>query len=165
MPMWGQPPSAVRSSEARPCHYLSAFPEDITSVLLFPVHVRQGRSRTRFKVGYIDLRGHTVIDPVFDDGTRFYEGLAAVRVKSRWGMISTSGNFVIQPGLPSWCRFRQGLASLGTKTGKWGVIDLKGKFVIQPQFDYVGPFNEGLAVFRIGELTKARYGYMDKNGT
>ena len=52
---------------------------------LFPIFVRQGRSRTRYKVGYIDQPGHVVIDPIFEEGTRFYEGLASVQgANSLW---------------------------------------------------------------------------------
>ena len=135
-----------------------------TNSVLFPVFVRQGTSRTRFKVGYINRLGETVVAANFDDGTRFYEGLAAVRVKSRWGVINTRGEFALQPTLRNWCRFREGLASLATRNGKSGVIDQAGNFVVQPKYDYVGTFEEGLALIRVGECEKARYGFIDKTG-
>jgi len=131
---------------------------------LFPIFVRQGKSRTRFKVGYINNKGQVVIDPIFDEGTRFYEGLAAVKVKGRWGVINASGNFVIQLALWNWCRFRDSLASLATRNGKYGVIDRAGNFVVEPKYDYVGPFEEGLALIRVGECERERYGFIDKAG-
>ena len=98
---------------------------------LFPIYVRQGKSRTRYKVGYINSTGATVIDPVFDDGTRFYEGLASVKVGRRWGFTDASGNLVIPPTLASWWRFHEGLSEtpVGRKALK-AVIDRTGKVVI-----------------------------------
>lgn len=92
---------------------------------LFPIFVRQSRSRTRYKVGYIDKQGKVVIEPVFNEGIRFCQGLAAVSVKGRWGIINIKGDFVIQPKLWNWCRFDQGLASVATRNGKWGIISGK----------------------------------------
>ena len=132
---------------------------------LFPIFVRQGRSRTRFKVGYIDKQGRVAIAPLFDGGTRFHDGLAAVNAKGRWGVINARGNFEIQPTLWNWCRFHNGLASLASRMGKYGVVDLAGNFVVEPKYDYVGPFEGGLALIRIGECGKARYGFINKNGT
>src|SRR5438270_2727386 len=131
---------------------------------LFPIFVRQGKSRTRFKVGYINLAGQVVVDPIFNDGTRFYEGLAAVKVKSLWGVINTRGDFVIQPTLWNWCRFHEGLASLASRNGKYGVIDPAGNSVVEPKYDYVGPFSGGLALVKVGEWEKARYGFIDRIG-
>src|SRR5690348_1770276 len=93
---------------------------------LFPIFVRQGRSRTRSKVGYIDEQGH-VVEPLFDDGTRFYEGLAAVKAKNRWGVINTRG---------AWCRFHNGLASLASRIGKYDVVDSAGNFVVEPKLSF-----------------------------
>lgn len=138
----------------------------MTDTTLYPIFVRQGRSKTRFKVGYINQRGEVVIDPIFDYATRFYEGLAAVEVRNRWGVINASGEFAIQPQSRGWCRFRDGLASISVK-GKWGIIDRSGKFVLKPKYDYLESFREGRAVFRLGGFQQSRtwrYGYLDKNG-
>jgi hypothetical protein len=131
---------------------------------MFPIFVRQGKSGTRFKVGYINQEGQVVIDPIFDEGTRFYEGLAAVKVRNRWGVVDGSGDFVIQPTLWNWCRFRDGLASLASRDGKYGVIDRAGDFVVKPKYDFVGPFKDGVALIKVGEVEKARYGFIDKTG-
>jgi len=134
------------------------------TTVLFPIFVRQGKSRTRFKVGYINQTGNVVIDPVFDDGTRFYEGLASVKVRGRWGAINTDGEFVIQPAAWGPCRFHEGLASISVK-GKWGIIDRSGEFLVSQRYDYIGPFRDGLALFRLGEGNHGRYGFLDKNGS
>lgn len=131
---------------------------------MFPIFVRQGRSKTRYKVGYINLEGKIVIDPVFDEGTLFYEGLASVKVKGRWGVINASGDFVIEPKLWYWCEFRDGLAPNTTKNGIAGFIDRAGRFVIPPKYRVVHPFREGLALVSTGESGKYRYGFIDKTG-
>jgi WG containing repeat len=132
---------------------------------LFPIFVPQGKSKTRYRVGYIDRKGKLVIDPVFNEGTLFAEGTASVQVKGgRWGVIDTNGCFVIQPKLWNWCRFQDGLAPLATKQGKWGLIDKTGNFVLQPNYDSIGPFENGRALVRIGEERNARFGYIDRAG-
>lgn len=133
---------------------------------LFPIFVPQGKSKTRYRVGYIDQTGAIAIDPIFSEGTLFSEGMASVQVKGgRWGVIDTNGDFVIQPELWNWCRFKDDLAPLATKKGKWGVIDKSGDSVIQPIYDTIGPFENGLAMVRIGEGKEARYGFIDRTGT
>ncbi len=132
--------------------------------ILYPIFVRQGRSKTRFKLGYMNNRGEGVIDPIFDYGTRFYEGLAAVEVRGRWGVINVSGEFVIQPKPWSYLRFRDGLASVSVKD-KWGIVDRTGNFVLHPKYDYLGPVREGFALFKVGEFrAPGRYGFVDRRG-
>lgn len=134
--------------------------------MLFPIFVPQGRSQTRFNVGYIHQDGKPAIDPVFIQGTRFCQGMASVQVKGgRWGVIDTTGNFVIQPKLWNWCRFNDGFAALATRAGKWGLIDKTGEYVVQPTYDSIGPFDSGLALVRIGEEKGARFGFIDQTGT
>lgn len=133
--------------------------------MLFPIFVRQGRSRTRFKVGYINHSGNVVIEPLFDEGTNFYEGLASVKIRNRWGVINSDGEFVIQPAARSWCRFRDGLASVSVK-GLWGVIDETSNFVVEPRYDYIGSYHDGLAKFVVrGQSERKRCGFLDKKGT
>lgn len=133
--------------------------------MLFPIFVPQGKSKTRYKVGYINEVGKVVIEPVFNQGSLFEEGMASVQVKEgEWGVIDTEGNFVIPPKLRNWCRFRDGLATIATKQGKWGVIDTSGAYVVPPNYDLLGPFEGGLALARIGEGKSARCGFVDRTG-
>ncbi len=136
----------------------------MTDAPLFPIFVRKGRGRTRYNVGYINSQGTVVIEPIFSEGTRFYEGLAAVSLKGRWGVIDASGTFVVQPKLWAWCRFNDGLAGLANRSGKWGIIDREGNSITQPKYAYIGPFRDGRALFRMGEQSSARFGYVDKKG-
>src|ERR1700730_2711464 len=131
---------------------------------LFPIFERQGRSRTRFKVGYIARGGGVVLAPVFDDGTGFHEGLAAVKTGRYWGLIDLDGTTIVEPTLPNWCHFSEGLGNLCTAKGNWGVIDKLGRFVVEPKYAYVGGYKNGLAVFRIGKDDAGRFGFLDKIG-
>jgi hypothetical protein len=133
---------------------------------LFPIYVRQGKSRTRYKVGYINSNGAVAIDPIFDDGTLFHEELASVRVGRCWGFINASGNFVIPPTLAGWGRFREGLST--TPVGKKGlhaIIDKTGNVAIPAKYPYVGDFHEGVALFRNGPgKASTRFGFLDRSG-
>jgi hypothetical protein len=132
---------------------------------MFPIFVRQGKSKSRFKVGYINESGALAIDPIFNEGTFFADGMAAVQVDGgKWGIIDAQGNFLIPPTLWNWCRFQDGLAPLATKEGKWGVIDRVGAFVVPPVYDYLGPFDCGLSLARVGEGARACFGFINRNG-
>jgi hypothetical protein len=57
---------------------------------LFPVRVKA-------KTGYIDSQGKLIINPQYDEGWGFSEGLAPVRVGNKWGYINHQGRIVIKP--------------------------------------------------------------------
>lgn len=81
-------------SERSTWFHPEAFRPVMTDTPLYAIFVREGKSKTCYKVGYINPVGRTVIDPIYNNGTRFHEGLAAVCVhEGRWGIIDTRGNF------------------------------------------------------------------------
>jgi hypothetical protein len=135
---------------------------------LFPIYVRQGKSPTRYKVGYINSAGATVIDPVFDDGTRFYEGLASVKVGPRWGFINVSGSFAIPATWEDCGRFHEGLSRISVRKGKkWfsAVIDKSGSIAIPAIYPVVSNFHEGLALFSNSrQVVPTKFGFLDRNG-
>jgi|GEM_PF-2571262 hypothetical protein len=134
---------------------------------LFPIYTRQARSRTRYKVGYIDSSGEVIVNPTFDEGSEFYEGLASVKVGRHWGFIDSSGRFVIPPSLSGWGKFHEGLATIPTgRKNLSAVIDQAGNVVIPPKYPYVGRFRDGLALFRNGPGDETtRFGFIDRSGT
>jgi hypothetical protein len=134
-----------------------------SSTYLFPIFTRQAKNKKRLKVGYINDAGSVIVEPLYDEGTRFYEGLASVRVRDRWGAINSSGEFVIEPTGQSWYRFREGMASIRSGE-KWGAIDRQGKVVVEPKYDLLESFREGFAVFRVGQGERSRYGFVNKKG-
>jgi WG containing repeat len=131
---------------------------------IYPIFVPQGRSKLRFKVGYIDRGGNLLIAPVFDDGTGFHGGLAAVQLKNKWGFIDASGSLKIEPRFASPGYFESGVATVATNRG-YGVIDLAGNFVLPPNLHGLGSFSEGMACFLQRESTNGmRYGFINQHG-
>ena len=112
--------------------------------------------------------GKLVIPAQFDEAHSFSQGLAAVKVGSKWGFIDKTGKLVIPPQFESVGyayendskTFFEGLAAVSVGENKWGYIDKTGKFVIQPQFESARSFSEGLANVWINRKS----GFIDKTG-
>ncbi len=124
------------------------------------------------KRGYIDKSGKFAIDltgrkingqKIFSWHS-FCEGLAEVRIGSRYGkcgFIDNTGKVVIKPVFTFVGDFSEGLAPAAAETnGALGYIDKTGKFVIEPQFQSAYPFSEGLACVEVN----GKYGFIDKKG-
>ena len=96
------------------------------------------------KVGYIDLKGNVVINPIFEYGNDFYEGLASVSLGGKWGFIDTTWKFVIEPQFSNAGCFSEGLAPVNTQQSINGsfnsFIDKSGKVVIQDTVEYESKF-------------------------
>lgn len=144
----------------------------------YPAQTKPGEQ----EFGYIDERGHFVVNPQYDSAYAFSEGLAAVCVGDcgyvslaprKWGFIDKQGNVVIPLQFAKVYGFNEGLAAAcvgkcsgeGDKwEGKWGFIDKSGKFVIAPQFDDVGNFTSGIASASLGKGSNSKQGWIDKTG-
>ncbi|NEQ21321.1 MAG: WG repeat-containing protein [Microcoleus sp. SIO2G3] len=111
--------------------------------------------------------GKLVIPAQFDEAHSFSQGLAAVKLGSKWGFIDKTGKLVIPLQFESVGyayendskTFFEGLAAVSVAE-KWGYIDKTGKFVIQPQFESARSFSEGLANVWINRKS----GFIDKTG-
>jgi len=133
---------------------------------LYPIYVREGRSRTKYKVGYINAKGDIVVPPVYQEGMPFYNGHAAVQLADRWGTIDTNGQLIIQPTFSGPLTFKEGLSEFSGSGYKRGVIDTLGNIIIFPRPGYISHFSDGLACFRDRDVTKsdALYGFVDRTG-
>jgi len=111
--------------------------------------------------GYIDTTGNFKIPPQFQDGTPFWEYLAAVKVDDQWGFIDTVGNMVVQPTYNDVNGgFCGGLAAV--KVGsKWGYINRNGQMVLQPCYKEADVFYCGRAMVL---LEDDHLGYIDQTG-
>ena len=113
--------------------------------------------------------GKIVINPQFDDGNSFSEGLAPIRignlVTGKWGYINKEGKMVINPQFNDANSFSEGLARIrfgDYQTGAYGFINKEEKMVINPQFDNAKDFSEGLALVSFGGKDLGKYGYISR---
>jgi hypothetical protein len=138
----------------------------MASICLNPILVRRGNSKQQSRVGYVDRNGTVVIAPVFDDGTYFYDGFAAVQIKNKWGFIDSSGTIRISPRFDSPGYFDSGVASVTTGSGhEYGVIDISGAYVLAPKRQEIGRFSEEMAWFSPGTAEDhENYGFLNKGG-
>src|SRR5260370_35361671 len=107
----------------------------------------------------MDTGGKFGINPEFDSGASFVEGLAAVRSGNAWGFIDKKGKLVIpaqfqDPG-PMPMQFSEGLAAAiipreGRHGMQVGYIDKNGRVAIAPQFVSAAPFSNSLALVASG---------------
>jgi len=93
------------------------------------------RAKWKFKWGFIDARGNTVIRPQFDNEGYFFNGLASVLVGRLYGYINESGRIVIPARYRGAGDFHGQLAPVRVGR-KWGYIDQKGRVVIAPAFHF-----------------------------
>lgn len=118
--------------------------------------------RRNSRIGFINVKGETVIEPRFLRARNFSEGLAAVQFENlAWGFIDKSGT--ILPTLTLFHEakdFSEGLAAVKI-SGEFGYIDKSGKYVAYPQYYNAESFSEGLACVYV---LRAGYGYIDKEG-
>jgi len=126
------------------------------------------------RFGYINTEGAIVIPMQFEIAQPFSDGLAAVRVDSKWGYIDKTGKFVIKPQFKSAGPFSEGLAPVSnvidTQSQMRSVeedvapntdfIDKQGKIVFSLPVDFAEPFVNGVARVRVG----FKLGYIDKTG-
>jgi WG containing repeat len=131
---------------------------------LFPIFVREGRSRKRYKAGYIDRVGNIVIPPAFQDAYPFRNGVATVRQNGLWGAIDPNGELVIPTKYTGPLIFTEGLASFSAghinAPYQAGVMSFTGEILIKPKYRSISHFSGGLACVYTGEL----YGYIDRSG-
>jgi hypothetical protein len=89
-----------------------------------------------YKFGYKDKNGNIIIEPKFDDGHKFCEGLARVYVNRQgWGYIDQEGNFVIKPKWNRAFNFSGGKAEVSNSDGIF-FIDKTGKII-----EKINPFD------------------------
>jgi hypothetical protein len=128
------------------------------------------------KEGFIDARGHIVIEPVYDTVTAFHEGLAPVEKDGKWGYIDRTGQMIIPAQWRYAGFFVDGLAPVAdnehvygrTEPGdtlmSCGFIDKTGRYVIEPSSALRGLvcpcFKEGMVPL----CDQGGCGYLDRTG-
>jgi WG repeat protein len=120
------------------------------------------------KLGYMDLEGNVAIEPRYDQGGEFTEGLAAVQLEGRWIFIDKSGAATSE--FPAGVAFAEPLsdglslvsADRDQPGRKFGYVDRKGQWAIKPIWDDAEPFHEGLAY--VGNWKYGKAAYIDHQG-
>lgn len=84
--------------------------------------------RLQGRYGYIDHAGHCVVEPQFEDGRCFQDGMAAVMKDGKWGYMDRSGKLRFY-GWDCTAYFGHGLGPV-QRDGKWGYINKQGELVI-----------------------------------
>ena len=127
------------------------------------IAVRQDR-----KLGYMDLEGNIAIEPHYDQGGEFSEGLAAVQLEGHWMFIDKAG--AVTAEFPAGIAFAEPLsdglslvsADRDQSGRKFGYVDRNGQWAIKPSWDDAQPFHEGLAY--VGTWKDGRAAYIDHQG-
>ena len=105
--------------------------------------------------GFFDYSA-TLIQPLgkFNDMKPFNQnGLAQIKLNSKWGLIDLSGKIVLQPQFNWIGGFNEnGLAKINkggrinsqgkSVGGKWGLVDHFGRIVLDPLYDHIEDFNK-----------------------
>lgn len=79
------------------------------------------------KWGYINVKGETVIDFIYEDAEVFSQGLAAVKLDSKWGYIDQNANRVLKPRYKQGSPFYHGYASVQLENDQWTFINRAGE--------------------------------------
>lgn len=135
--------------EPAPTHYVTGVPGE-----LIPF-TKNGL------VGYMDPNGKVHIEPQFEDGHPFSDGVACARSRGRYGFIDKTGKYVIPPRFEYPNNFSEGLAGVPLTKKGWGFIDRTGKVIIPAKFAWVyNGFRHGLVEVAAG----GKAGYINKKG-
>lgn len=114
---------------------------------------------TLYSYGLMDIDGNTLSPIKYDKIDDFTEGLAPVKVGTKWGFINLQGKEAVPLKYDEVLPFHEGLAAV-RRDKKWGFVDTTGKEVIKCKFDNAAPFQEGLSAVS----QNYRFGYIDKTG-
>lgn len=90
----------------------------------------------KWKSGFIDSKGETIIPFTFDQAFDFKDGLARVIKEEKWGYITKSGQVQIPLKYNFISDFSNGYAWVN-ESGYWGVLNNTGKVINPTIFDFI----------------------------
>ncbi len=118
--------------------------------------------------GFIDKTGQVAIEPQFEAGGSFSEGLAVVVVKGKSGFIDKTGRVVIGPEYDRAYSFSEGVA-VAEKGDESYLIDRAGRMVLSRNNNQLwldvshdAKLSDGLLAAY--DCAKAKVGFLDKEG-
>ena len=89
---------------------------------------------TEGKHGQLSITGEEIIPCIYEDSSRFQEGVSAMKLNDKWGMVDYK-NFTIIPFMyeDMFCSFNNKIPA--KLDGKWGIIDKFNNKIIDFKFD------------------------------
>jgi hypothetical protein len=118
--------------------------------------------------GLIDAKGNFLLDPVWDDIGRFYDGRAIIKSGKAMGIIDEDGRFILKPSEEfNISGYYEGLAGFSRISGdSMGCFDLNGRIIFELPLQRLLSFRQGLAVARQPAKNgrPQKEGYIDKTG-
>ncbi len=132
-------------------------------LLMCSVSLLQAQDLIRFyqkgKVGYKNQKNEIIVNPVYEAGSEFKDGIAIVVADNKRGYINNSGKEFIALQYDDAAMFVNGLACVKFG-GKYGYINQKAEWMIQPIYDEAYTFADGLARVQKG----GKWGYINLKG-
>jgi hypothetical protein len=101
------------------------------------------------KWGYKNIKGETIIQPQFERGGRFVNGLLVVEKNGKYGFVDKTGKWVVEPIYDDVNPFYEDGFARAKKDGKYGLIDKTGKVWLEIQHNRLTDFQEGFTVLKI----------------
>ncbi len=122
---------------------------------------RVANVRFEGKTGFLNEDGSWLLEPVYEKGRNFSDGVVAVLKDDKWGYIDAKGAVVIPFIYEKAKEFNKGIA-LVFINNKWRYITKDGKEIYMPLTDKKYNFdNNGVAFIK----RKQKIGLIDLNGT
>lgn len=117
------------------------------------------------RYGYLDLQGHEVIAPQYEDAGDFHEGKAVVKLKKKsYSLIDRDGARLSSYPYAYVGALGDGLLPFQKESsGKFGYINERGKIIISPQYRTALPFEDKRAIVDISEDYTSQYGLIDRD--
>lgn len=109
--------------------------------------------------GFRKSTGEMITPFKYDDANNFIDGLACVKLSSKWGLINKHGKEITEIKYSEIITFCEEFACVSIN-GKYGFLDRYGKEVIPFDYQNAYSFHEGMAMVRLND----KYGFINKLG-
>ncbi|SFM15223.1 WG containing repeat-containing protein [Paenibacillus sp. 1_12] len=117
------------------------------------------------RYGYLDLQGHEVIAPQYEEAGDFHAGKAVVKLKKKsFGLIDRNGALLFSYPYADVGALGDGLLPFQKElSGKYGYINERGKIIISPQYTTAMSFEDKRAIVNTSEDYTSQYGLIDRD--
>ena len=112
------------------------------------------------KCGFINKKGKTAIDFIYDEVGQFVDGIARAVLNETLCYIDTAGTILLAGVNANADDFHEGFARIINEDELFGLMNSSGKTVIDCKYTYLGPLSNGLSLAYDSE----KVGYVNANG-